>query len=382
MELTVVVPTFNEAPNVAELVARTATALEGVDAEILFIDDSTDATPDVIAEVARTAPLPVRVLHRDDPQGGLAGAVIAGLEAAHADAVAVMDGDLQHPPEELAALYRRFAEGGVDVVVASRYAGDGDARGLSDRTRVAVSWMSTTLTKSMFPKRLKDVTDPMTGFFLVDRRRVAVDRLRPRGFKILLEILARHPLRVTEVPFQFAARQAGSSKASLREGMRFLSQLAALRFGKMSLFALIGAAGAVANVGIVWGLTALGVGDLAAMIIAAEATIIGNFLLQEHFVFHDMRGEASGVWSRFAKSFSFNNAEALVRIPITALLVSSWHISVVIATALTLTVAFVARFVFHSLVVYAPRKTRAAAPAARTAAAPDYRIVTPTSEST
>ena len=68
-----------------------------------------------------------------------------------------------------------------------------------------------------------------------------------------------------------------------------------------------------------------------------------------------MKGEASGVWSRFAKSFAFNNAEAVIRIPIIALLVNTWHLSSVIAAAITLAVAFVVRFMFHSLVVYAPR---------------------------
>jgi dolichol-phosphate mannosyltransferase len=216
--------------------------------------------------------------------------------------------------------------------------------------------VSTALTRAMFPIRLKDVSDPMTGFFLIDRRAVDAASLKPRGFKILLEILARKNLRIAEVPFYFADRHAGESKASMRQGMHFLTQLTALRFGKMSLFAVIGGLGAIANVAIVWALSQLGVNYIAAAIIASEATIIGNFLLQERFVFQDMKGEASGVWARFAKSFTFNNAELLIRIPIVALMVSGGHISVVIATAITLFVAFIVRFVFHSLVVYAPRK--------------------------
>jgi dolichol-phosphate mannosyltransferase len=208
----------------------------------------------------------------------------------------------------------------------------------------------------MFPLRLRDVTDPMTGFFLISRSSIDLDGLRPRGFKILLEILVRRSFRIAEVPFHFADRHAGESKASIRQGIHFLTQLAALRFGKMSLFAVIGGLGAIANVVIVWALTHWGVDYVAAAIIAAEATIIGNFLLIERFVFYDMRGQASGAWSRFAKSFAFNNAEAVIRIPIVALMVESSHISVVVATAITLVVAFVVRFVFHSLVVYAPRK--------------------------
>ncbi|WP_347977669.1 glycosyltransferase family 2 protein [Microbacterium sp. ProA8] len=369
MQLSIIVPTYNEAPNVAELVRRVAAALDavpgGIDAEIVFVDDSTDATPDVIREVAASAPLPVRLLHREKAAGGLGGAVLEGFAAAESDACLVIDGDLQHPPEKIPEVWRRFSRGDVDVVIASRYAGGGTAHGLADRTRVMVSKASTAVTRAMFPIRLRDVTDPMTGFFLIDRRSVDQALLRPRGFKILLELLARRPMRVAEVPFDFADRHSGESKASVRQGLHFLTQLTALRFGKMSLFAVIGGLGAVANVGIVWALTQLGVDDIIAAIIAAEVTIIANFLLHERFVFHDMRENASGVWQRFGKSFAFNNAEALVRIPIVAVMVSTGHISAVVATAITLVLAFFVRFLFHSLVVYAPRKPGLAPTAAR-----------------
>jgi dolichol-phosphate mannosyltransferase len=359
VQLTIIVPTFNEAPNIPELVARVSAAVEGIEAEIIVVDDSTDDTPAVVEDVARSATLPVRLIHRAKRTGGLGGAVMAGLKAAAADACLVMDADLQHPPEKIPELYRRFVQGDVDVVIASRYAGGGTSGGLADRTRVLVSSASTALTKAMFPIRLHEVTDPMTGFFLIDRRAVDPARLMPRGFKILLEILARRALRIAEVPFDFAERHAGRSKASFRQGLHFLAQLTALRFGKMSLFALIGGLGAVANLAIMWVLIQFGVGYIVAAVIAAEATIIGNFLLQERFVFHDMKHEASGVWTRFAKSFAFNNAEALIRIPVIALLVETWHISSVIAAGMTLVVAFLVRFMFHSLVVYAPRRAGA-----------------------
>jgi dolichol-phosphate mannosyltransferase len=379
MQVTVVVPTFNESPNVAELVERITEAAHGFEADVLFVDDSTDDTPQVVERVAATARIPVRIIHRAAPVGGLSGAVTAGIAAATSDVCVVMDADLQHPPEDIARLVARYRRGDVDVVVASRYADDGTATGLGGGSRVLASRGSTMLTKAMFPIRLREVSDPMTGFFLVDRRVVDVERLMPRGFKILLEILARQTLRVAEIPFAFAARHAGRSKASVRQGFELLVQLTALRFGKMSLFALIGAAGAVANVAIVWALSRLGMPDVPAMIIAAETTIIANFLLQERFVFQDMRAAASGVGSRFAKSFAFNNAELVVRIPITALLISSWHISVVIATGITLILAFVVRFLFHSLVVYAPRRdaSRKASPARRLVEELDHQSLSP-----
>jgi dolichol-phosphate mannosyltransferase len=356
VDLSIVVPTFNEAPNIAELVRRIASATEGLDREILFVDDSTDATPAEIERVAASAPLPVRLIHRDIPIAGLGGAVLDGLRSAEADICIVMDGDLQHPPEVIPDMRRAQRRTGAGIVAASRYTGGGAATGLADAVRTAVSRGATLLTKAMFPLRLRDSTDPMTGFFLVDRTHVDLDDLRPRGFKILLEILARNDVAMTEVPFDFAERSAGSSKASVRQGLRFLAQLSVLKFGKMSGFALIGALGAVANIGIMAGLTRLGMPYVWAAIIAAELTIVGNFLLQERFVFREMLGNASARWLRFAKSFTFNNAEALIRIPVLALLVETWHISSVLAATITLAVAFVARFAFHSLVVYAPKR--------------------------
>ena len=356
--VTVIVPTFNERDSVAELVARTAAALDGRDAEILFIDDSTDDTAREIERVAADAPLPVRVIHRTDNTGGLSGAVVVGLTAAASDLCIVMDGDLQHPPELLPALLDRHAAGGADVVAASRYVGGGDTSGLGTAVRFGVSRAATWLTRAMFPIRLAGSTDPMTGFFLVDRSRIDVGALRPQGFKILLEILARTDLRIAEIPMEFGERMHGTSKASLRQGGTFIAHLARLRFGKMSLFAVIGVIGAVANIGIMWLLTLAGVPYVWAAIIGAEVTIIGNFLLQERFVFADMRTDARALGVRFATSFTFNNVEAAIRIPVMALMVETWHISSVLATGLTLIVAFFARFLFHSLVVYAPRRRR------------------------
>ncbi len=356
--VTVIVPTFNERDNVAEIVARIGAALADDTAEILFVDDSTDDTAAEIARVAADAPLPVRVIHREQNTGGLGGAVVTGLVAAASDVCIVMDGDLQHPPELLPELLARYADGDTDVVTASRYIGGGDTSGLGTAVRFGVSRAATWLTRAMFPRRLARTSDPMTGFFLVDRRRLDLDALRPQGFKILLEILARTDLRTAEVPMEFGERRHGTSKASLRQGATFIAHLARLRFGKMSLFALIGVVGAVANLAIMWALTSLGMPYIWAAIIGAEVTIVGNFLLQERFVFDDMRRDARGIGLRFGASFAFNNVEAALRIPVMALMVETWHISSVLATGLSLIVAFFARFLFHSLVVYAPRRRR------------------------
>lgn len=362
--VSVIIPTYNEGPNVAPLVARIS-ALPNI-AEVIFVDDSTDGTPAEIERIAATAGVPVRLLHRNEPVGGLGGAVLRGFDMASSSVCIVMDGDLQHPPEVISQLIESFDRGQADVVVASRYAGEGSASGLAGLTRHVVSRGSTLLTKAMFPRRLFGCSDPMTGFFLVDLSRIDRSRLRPQGFKILLEILARHTLRIAEISFDFADRNAGESKASLRQGIRFLRQLSALRFGKMPAFALVGAIGAIVNVFIVWALTIFDVDYVWAAIVGAEVTIIGNFLILDRYVFSEMKGEAAPFARRFGQSFLFNNAEAAIRIPVMAMLVETWHVSAAVATAATLAVAFVVRFVFHSLVVYRPRndisRTRAQTP--------------------
>ncbi|MDR2320772.1 glycosyltransferase family 2 protein [Microbacterium sp. NPDC089698] len=354
---TVIIPTFNERDNIAALISRVSAALSDRDGEILFVDDSSDDTPEVIRTLAASAPMPVRLLHRDKPEGGLGGAVVEGIRSASYDVCIVMDGDLQHPPELLPDMIDRYEDGDADVVVASRYIGGGDNGGLAGAMRVGVSRGATLLTKAMFPIRLSGASDPMTGYFLVDRTRVDPDALRPNGFKILLEILVRSDVRIAEVPMEFGERLHGQSKASFVQGMQFLKHLARLRFGKMSLFAIIGAVGALANLVIMWALTHLGMEYVWAAIIAAEVTIVGNFILQERYVFNDMRGDAQALAVRFAQSFTFNNVEAALRIPILALMVETWHISSILAAAISLVAAFFVRFLFHSLVVYAPRRS-------------------------
>jgi dolichol-phosphate mannosyltransferase len=216
---------------------------------------------------------------------------------------------------------------------------------------------ATILTRAMFPVRLRNCTDPMTGFFAVRRSSVDLTKLRPRGFKILLEILARNSVRVVEEPFVFGERNAGQSKADFRQGLRFAVQIASLRFGRLSGFAVIGAFGAVANLAIMAGLEALGVWYIFAAIIAAVLTITANFLLQERFVFHDLRSEGRSVGKRFLQSLGFNGTETAIRTTLLWVVVEFTTLPSVPVQAVLLCVGFLLRFVYHSRIVYRPRRT-------------------------
>jgi len=230
-DLSVIVPTRNEAGNIGSLLARLGNALSGVAAEVLVVDDSEDATPEIARRIAARSALPIRVHARPPGQrpGGLGGAVLAGLAETLGPLCVVMDADLQHPPELLGMLLGA-AGSGADFVIASRYADGGAGDGLGGWYRQAVSMLATWFAKALLRPELAGVSDPMSGFFLVRRSCLDVSALRPQGFKLLIELLVHNPrASVTEVPYTFGARHAGASKAGLSEGLTYLRRLAGLR---------------------------------------------------------------------------------------------------------------------------------------------------------
>ncbi len=226
--LTLVAPTRNEAENVVALVRRLSDALDGITYELLFVDDSDDETPAAIRE-EKQRDRRVRLLHRDPDQrgGGLAMAVVLGIHQANGEFICVLDGDLQHPPELVPTLLTAAQD--ADVVVASRYIPGGSSAGLDGPARQLVSRGSRAAAVALFP-RLRHCTDPMSGFFLFRRSVVENVELRPYGFKILLEILVRGEWsRLTEIPYAFEERAAGTSKADASQGVAYLRHLGELR---------------------------------------------------------------------------------------------------------------------------------------------------------
>ena len=148
IDISVVIPTRNERENIEPLIARLAASLPAGTSQVIFVDDSSDDTPLVMAAIAETSTLPVLILHREPGErtGGLGGAVVAGLRLCEGRVAVVMDGDLQHPPETIPDLIRPIDLGEADVVVASRYRDNGQAAGLANKSRVGVSHAATKLT--------------------------------------------------------------------------------------------------------------------------------------------------------------------------------------------------------------------------------------------
>jgi dolichol-phosphate mannosyltransferase len=349
--LSIVVPTKNEVGNVADLVARLEAVVPTVAMEIIFVDASTDATPEFIEELAGHCTREVVLLHQTRERGrsGLGAAVVQGLRAARAPWVCVMDADLQHPPELIASLLEQAESSDLDLVVASRYCEDGStgfgwARAMASRSTTGVA-------RLLFPRRLRNVADPMSGFFLVRRDAIDVDALRPRGFKILLELLIRTPaLRCAEVSFAFGERRAGRSKATIREGLRYLSLLARLRFAR---FGIVGASGLVVNTVLLAVLTdVVGLFYVVAAVIATQGSTLWNFCFTELWVFSD-RDHKRGMGRRMALFFLMNNAALAVRGPLLVLLTSGLGIHYLVSNVLSLVGLTLVRFALADTWIWA-----------------------------
>ncbi|GAA2446637.1 glycosyltransferase family 2 protein [Streptomyces glaucus] len=381
-DVSIVVPTFNEAGNIRELLARIAAAVPaGTRAEVVFADDSTDHTCEVIEAAAASCPVPVVLHHRPAPEGGLGGAVVEGIARAAASWIVVIDADLQHPPELIPELIARGETSGAELVVASRYTAGGDRGGLDGGYRKLVSSASTLVSKGLFPRALSGLTDPMSGFFAV--RRTAVDRaaaedegLQPLGYKILLELAVRcRPRSVAEVPYAFGERHAGESKSTAREGLRFLRHLITLRTAdaraRAVVFGLIGLSGFVPNLALLWLLTSAadGLHHAPAEIIANQAGLLWNFALIDSFVYRNQRRHHR----RSVRLLTFaavGNVDLVARIPLAALLIAAAGMSVLPATALSMAVVFTARFLVVDRWVYRRLRGRAAAAAVPVAREP------------
>ncbi len=374
-QLTVVVPTRNEEANVALLLERLGPAVQPLGGEIVFVDDSDDGTAEALAYSARTCPVPVRLLRRPliARRSGLSGAVIAGVRYARGAWVLVMDADLQHPPESAAALASTAMRHNSDIVVGTRYAGRGSSGdGLDGTGRVLVSNWATRLAKSAFPRRLAMVSDPLSGMFAFRAAAIDLDRLRPVGFKILLEVLVKHPVaRVAEVSYRFAPRHAGESKASLREGLAFLRHLGRLRRARlvkqlreappsrdarirqvlrMLAFGFIGATGIVVNTAVLWFFyRVVGINHLVGAALATQASTTWNFVLVDTLVYRKQRnGTRAGRATRF---FLMNNLLLVARLPVLEVLVTLGA-GVLIANAITLVMLFLVRFIVSDRAIF------------------------------
>ena len=294
IELTVVVPTFKERQNVPILLEKLKAVLCGIEWEVLYVDDhSPDGTADAIRSIALTDRR-VRVIERIGRRG-LSSACVEGMMASAAPYIAVMDADLQHDETILPEMLRRIDVGKLDVVIASRRTAGG-SMGEFAKSRVKLSDMGSKVSKLVCHC---EVTDPMSGFFMVEAKffRTLVPKLTASGFKILVDILASSPTapRVDEVPYSFRNRQLGESKLDVNVQLEYIFLIIDKLAGKylptrFALFVLVGALGVVVHLAVLAPLYLLHRHHFPqAQVIATAVAMTFNFLLNNTVTFRDRR---------------------------------------------------------------------------------------------
>jgi dolichol-phosphate mannosyltransferase len=288
--ISVVIPTYNEAAVIEETLDRAAASLRsaGEDFEIVVVDDaSADGTAELVESLAGR--VPVRVLRRPG-RLGLATAVLDGWATARGDVWGVMDADLQHPPETLAALARAVREQQADVAIGSRYVPGGGTFNWNWARRV-ISLTASHMAATVLPLRLAGVADSGSGLFMVRASALRNARLNPVGYKILLEVLAKADYRkLVEVPYVFQRRERGSSKLGLRQYLEYIRHLLRLAIGTGQLwgwvrYGTVALVGAVIDVALFCELLRKFWPPIAALPVAIEVALLSNFVWNEIFTF-------------------------------------------------------------------------------------------------
>jgi dolichol-phosphate mannosyltransferase len=300
--LSVIVPCFNERPNVAPMIAKLDAALTGIAWEVIYVDDnSPDGTAQEVRRIAQHDPR-VRCIRRIGRRG-LASAVIEGALSSSADYVAVIDGDLQHDETRLPVMLAALRAGGYDIAVASRHVEGGDSAGLSGRFRHALSDGGIWLAQAFMPVRL---ADPMSGFFMLPRPlfEELARNLNGQGFKILLDLVlsSASPMRVLEVPARFRERAAGESKMDALVLIQFAGLLLDKIFGgllplRFFSFALVGALGVLVHLAVLALLRqATMLGFEAEQACATVVAMAFNFQLNNVITYRDQRLRGPRLW--------------------------------------------------------------------------------------
>jgi dolichol-phosphate mannosyltransferase len=321
LALSLIIPTYNEGQTLDALIKVLVEILDRAlpdNYELILVDDD---SPDFTWErgLALSQDYPQLRVMRRQGERGLSSAVIRGWQVAQGQVLGVIDADLQHPPEVLLSLLMAIGDG-ADLAVASRHVEGGGVSEWS-LTRRFLSRGAQTLGLLLLPGVVGRVSDPMSGYFLVQRQAIAGPVLNPKGYKILLEVLGRGNIQtIAEVGYVFQERQEGTSKVTWRQYLDYIHHLLRLRAGgrlshlhrrfplkRFVRFGVVGLSGVVVDMAILYLLhTSLGLPLTRSKLVAAEVAIVNNFIWNDAWTFADVSVRQRGWSARLKRFLKFN----------------------------------------------------------------------------
>jgi dolichol-phosphate mannosyltransferase len=363
-DLTVIIPTFNEEANIRNIVMAVDAVFRehSLQGQILVVDDSSsDATIGIVHELMRTKEN-VEILIREQDHG-LSQSVADGFRHAKSDVFVVIDADFSHPPVLIPRMYEEIRKGN-DIVIGSRYMEGGGIKKWPLKRRI-ISTGATFLGRLLFP----DITDPVSGFFAVRKAVVDNASLKPRGYKILLEVLGKGIWeKDKEIPYEFVDREIGSSKLKIGTIIEYAQQVLDITFHSFThhqsaawrewkrvfKFGIVGISGIIVNLGILFVLVEFFTmnKDLASPI-AIEIAILNNFIWNDLWTFGSPESrKVSSRWHRLAAFNLVSVGGAAINYAIFLMLISWFAVYYLAAQLIGILIAFVWNFLINRRVTW------------------------------
>lgn len=238
-QIWLILPTYNEAGNIREIVAAISETLEQCAPEgftICVVDDNSPDGTGKIADKLAAKDARIEVIHRAG-KAGLGQAYVAGFERAlsnNAGYVIEMDADFSHDPSHLPVLIDAVRTGGADLALGSRYIRGGDIENWGLLRRI-ISRGGCTYARLLLGVNTRDLTGGFKCFAAQTLRTIDYKSVRAQGYAFQVELTYRTVkagLKVVEVPIIFRERRAGQSKMSARITLEAALMVPSLRWGR------------------------------------------------------------------------------------------------------------------------------------------------------
>ena len=315
IKLSVIIPTYNESKNIEAIIKEITLILEPIipqNYEIIIVDDDSHDQTWRIAQELTEQYKHLRVMRRKNEKG-LSTAVIRGWQVAMGKFLAVIDGDLQHPPEVLCKLLNKIEKNRADLCVASRNIEGGGVSEWSLIRRI-ISRGAQVIGIIVCHNIVSRVSDPMSGYFIVRRSAICNRQMYPQGYKILLEVIGRGNIdKICEEGYVFQERKEGESKISTKLYFEYIFHLFRLRFATFPVkrfikFCFVGLSGVFLDMGLLFLLSdplMLGWGLTRSKVIAAQSALVSNFMWNDKWTFHDLAKNDHGLKQKFRRFLKF-----------------------------------------------------------------------------
>jgi dolichol-phosphate mannosyltransferase len=384
LTLSIVIPTYNEAENILNLIYEiTQTFPRTFAGEIIIVDDdSPDDTGEIVEKYItsnrlsnkafETSPrdnVSVKVIHQENKKGLIA-AILRGVESSVGDMILVMDGDFSHPPEAIPRIIDELTEEPNCIVVASRYVDGGSILGWPYKRRI-ISNAATQIAR--YGLNVRNVKDPLSGYFAFPKHIVKDIRFDTKGYKILLELLVKlsETVRIKEIPYTFSERKVGESKLDhnviidyvkavwhlYRYGIKTKSTMqtrerreSVLFLSKAARFFTVGASGLVINYLVSFLLSNGLLSNLwyfNASMIGIIVSITSNFLLDKAWTFGDRDFSPRHTLTQYGMFLGSSSIAAATQLMLVYLLVESDHMQFGLSLLIAVGIGSIGNFMLN-----------------------------------